>query len=92
MTDATNNQNQEHTDFVSALTADPSLLYRDSDKTRSQLLQILQSTFTSYLKARGTGKSRKNHVQALALKGFKLEQIWAQIEHHTNSVNDKLIN
>ena len=30
-------------------------------------------------------------MQALALKGFGLDQIWAQIEHHTTSVNDKLI-
>ena len=31
-------------------------------------------------------------MQSLALNGFGLDQIWAQIEHHTSSVNDKLIN
>ncbi len=30
-------------------------------------------------------------MRSLALKGFGLDQIWAQIEHHTGSVNDKLI-
>lgn len=89
MTDATNEEQQE---FISALTADPSLLYREAEKTKQTLMKILQSTFSSYVKARGTGKQRRNHVKALALKGFGLDQIWAQIEHHTTSVNEKLIN
>ena len=44
------------------------------------------------MKARGSGKKRGNQVHSLALKGFGLDQIWAQIEHHTSSVNDKIIN
>ena len=30
-------------------------------------------------------------MRSLALKGFGLDQIWAQIEHHTSTVNEKLI-
>lgn len=34
---------------------------------------------------------RKNNV-ALVTENFGLDQIWAQIEHHTDGVNKKLIN
>lgn len=55
-------------------------------------LSKLINTFVSVdVKARGSGKQKRNSVKALALKGFGLDQIWAQIEHHTTSVNDKLI-
>ena len=90
--DATKDREQQKAvmAFVGRITDDPSLLYRDTTESKETLLEILQSTFSSYLKARGSGKKR-TQVQQLALKGFGLEQIWAQIEHHTSSVNDKLI-
>ena len=45
-------------DFVTRITNDPSLLYRNSAESKDTLLDILQSTFSSYLKARGSGKKR----------------------------------
>lgn len=64
------------------------MLYRDNEKSRKTLLAILQSTFSSYL---SKAAKKRGQVRSLALKGFALEQIWAQIEHHTSQVNDKLI-
>jgi len=34
-------------DFISRLSADPSVLYRDAKQSRETLLAILQSTFSS---------------------------------------------
>ena len=88
--DATKVKDVDPLDFVGKLSDDPSLLYREQAASKSQLLDILQTSFSSYIKARGSNKKR-NQVQQLALTGFGLDQIWAQIEHHTSSVNDKLI-
>ena len=60
------------------------------------MLDILQSTFCSYVQANksqscSTKRRSTSKVRQLAVKGFGLDQIWAQIEHHTGSVNEKLI-
>jgi hypothetical protein len=79
--------------FVSAkVSDDPSLLYRESDEAKQQLHSLLQHSFSSYIKARGASQKGKASDVRLAVKGFGLDQIWAQIEHHTEQINAKLIN
>jgi hypothetical protein len=38
------------------------------------------------------GKVRKGDVPKLAFKGFGTDQVWAQIVHHTEQVNNQMIN
>lgn len=60
---------------------DPLLLFQDVDQSRSVLNDLLKNTFKATSKTGGD----------LVLGQFKLEQVWQQIEHHTNKVNSKIM-
>ena len=60
---------------------DPYLLYKDPTQSKEILNDLLKSTFKS--------TTRQGD---LILGSFKLDQVWEQIEHHTNKVNTRIMN
>lgn len=69
----------EATDIISVWNEDPLLLYRDIDQSKQILNDLLSETF------------KMGNKQQLVFGGFKLDQVWEQIEHHTSKVNQKLV-
>lgn len=59
---------------------DPLLIYQDVSQSRTVLNDLLKNTF------KATSKNSE-----LVFGQFKLEQVWEQIEHHTNKVNSKIM-
>lgn len=60
---------------------DPYLLYKDPSQSKQILNDLLRSTFKSTTKQGD-----------LIFGQFKLDQVWEQIEHHTNKVNTRIMN
>jgi hypothetical protein len=60
---------------------DPYLLYQNADQSKEILNELLKTTFKSTTKQGD-----------LIFGQFKLDQIWEQIEHHTNKVNARIMN
>ncbi len=60
------------------------MLFLDDDAYRARLLSHLQSLFGEQL-------SSKSSSVKLATSGFTLEQVWAQLTHHTERVNQQVI-
>lgn len=60
---------------------DPYLLYQNAENSREILNDLLKSSFKSTTKQ-----------GELVFGKFKLDQVWEQIEHHTNKVNTRIMN
>ena len=67
------------TGIVALWEEDPLLLYQDTEQSKQILNDLLAATF------------KMGNKQSLVFGKFKLEQVWAQIEHHTSKVNQKLV-
>ena len=65
---------------------DPAALFLDDDLYRERLYELLQCMFQSQTSKKGNDKKQ------LALSGFTLAQVWAQLTHHTEKANNQALN
>ncbi len=77
--------------LVTKLRKDPSALFIDDDTYKERLIEVLQAMFQHQLKLKKSGNPSQG-VTKLATKGFTLDQLWAQLTHHTERVNQLAIN
>ena len=66
---------------LSMWSEDPYLLFQEKAQSKEILNDLLRSTFKS--------TTRQGN---LIFGQFKLDQVWEQIEHHTNKVNARIMN
>lgn len=82
-------QLSQATAYLQKLSSQPDLLVDSHEEARQNLRQILQTTFQMSVRGKRKGKLAQKR---LVIDGFGMDQIWAQIEHHTSKLNAKLIN
>jgi hypothetical protein len=63
----------------------------DDDAYRARLLQHLQVLFTEQQALSAAKKSSGSSAIRLATQGFTLDQVWAQLTHHTERLNAQAI-
>lgn len=62
-------------------------MFLDDDLYRERLYELLQCMFQQQMSKRGSHEKKQ-----LALSGFTLGQVWAQLTHHTDKANNQALN
>ncbi len=70
-----------HQEFIDKLSSDPAALFARPEKSKAKLNEVLQSMFKQL------SKKKTN----LVFEGFGLDQVWTQLMHYTDRVNQSTI-